>query len=75
MFFFGTNAANRPPPRNRRPGSKDKSNREMPKATQIGMFRLQPNFTLETPRLHSGAACDRQETTETPKTPPIPEVV
>ena len=27
------------------------------------------------PRLHSGAACDRPETHQTPKLPPIPEVV
>ena len=30
---------------------------------------------LETTRLHSGAACDRPETNEKPKLPPIPEVV
>ena len=34
-----------------------------------------PNFKLATPRLHSGAACDRPEINETPKLPPIPEVV
>ena len=27
------------------------------------------------PRLHSGAACDRRETNETSKLPPIPQVV
>ena len=27
------------------------------------------------PRLHSGSACDRPETNEKPKLPPIPEVV
>ena len=37
--------------------------------------RCSPSFKLETPRLHSGAACDRPETNETPKLPPIPEVV
>ena len=33
-----------------------------------------PNFKLETPRLHSGAARDRPETIETPNLPQIPEV-
>ena len=34
-----------------------------------------PNFKLKTPRLHFGAACDRPETNEISKLPPIPEVV
>ena len=34
-----------------------------------------PNFKLETPRPHSGVACDRPEIIEIPKLPPIPEVV
>ena len=54
---------------------KTKSNREMFKATRRGMPSCSPNFKLESPRLHSGAACDRPETTEIPKLPPIPEVV
>ena len=33
-----------------------------------------PNFKLKTPCLHSGAACDRPETNEISKLPPIPEV-
>ena len=33
-----------------------------------------PNFKLKAPRLHSGAACDRPETNELSKLPPIPEV-
>ena len=33
------------------------------------------NFKVETPRLHSVAACDRPETNEIPKLPPIPEAV
>ena len=33
-----------------------------------------PNLKLGKPRLHSGAACDRPETTPIPKLPPIPEV-
>ena len=34
-----------------------------------------PNFKLKTPRLQSGAACDRPETNEISRLPPIPEVV
>ena len=34
-----------------------------------------PNFKLETPRLQSGAECDRPEINEIPKLPPITEVV
>ena len=34
-----------------------------------------PNLKLETPRIYSGAAFYRPETTEKPKPPPIPEVV
>ena len=34
-----------------------------------------PNIKLETPRLHSGAACDRPETIEIPILPQIPEVL
>ena len=34
-----------------------------------------PNFKVETPRFHSGAACDRRETIQTSKLPPIFEVV
>ena len=33
-----------------------------------------PNFEIETPRLHSGAACDRPETIKTVKFQPNPEV-
>ena len=36
--------------------------------------RLQPKFKLTMPRLHSGAAIDRPETTKL-KLPPIAEVV
>ena len=52
---------------------KTKSNREMHKATQMGCSSCSTNFKVETPRLHSGAACDRQETIEIPKLPPFPE--
>ena len=34
-----------------------------------------PNSKLKTPRLHSGAACERPETNEISKLPPITEVV
>ena len=34
-----------------------------------------PSFKLKMPRLHSGAACDRPETNNISKLPPIPEVV
>ena len=34
-----------------------------------------PSFKLKTPRLHSGLACDKPETIEISKLPPIPEVV
>ena len=34
-----------------------------------------PSFKLKMPRLHSGTACDRPETNEKSKLPPIPEVV
>ena len=33
-----------------------------------------PSFKLKTPRLHSGAVCDRPETNEIFKLPPFPEV-
>ena len=42
------------------------------KMTQMKLLRFSPNFELKMPRLHSGAAIDRPETT---KLPPIPEVV
>ena len=34
-----------------------------------------PNFKLQSPRLHSGAGCDRPENTKKAKLQPIPEVV
>ena len=42
--YFGANAANRPPHRNKRPKDKIKSNRKMAKAAQIRMFKLQHKF-------------------------------
>ena len=52
---------------------KTKSSGEKLKASRMRMCRLQPK--LETPRLHSGTACDWPETTKIPKPLPIPEVV
>ena len=56
---------------------KTKSNREMRKAIQMGLSKMQrsPNFKLTTPRLHCGTACDRPETKEISKLPSIPAVV
>ena len=54
---------------------KTKSNREMRKTTQMGMSRGSPNSKLATPRLHSGAACDRPESNEKQKLPPVQEIV
>ena len=67
--YFGANAANRPHHHYRRPEGQNKVQitGECPNCS--------PHFRLETPRLHSGAACDRPEKIEIPKLPPIPEVV
>ena len=46
-----------------------------PKQLRLECSSCSPNSKLERPRIHSGAACDRPETTEVPKFPPIPEVV
>ena len=54
---------------------KTKSSREMHKTPQMECPSGSPNFKLKTPRLHSGVACDRQETNEISRLPPIPEVV
>ena len=54
---------------------KTKSNREMLKQLRWKYASCSPSFKLETPRLHSGAACDRPETIETPKLPPISQIV
>ena len=42
--YLGVNAANRPPPRKDDRKDKTKSNREMLKATQTGMSKLQPKL-------------------------------
>ena len=54
---------------------KTKSNREMLKQLRWECSSCRPIFKPETPRLHSGAACDRPEIIEIPQLPPIPEVV
>ena len=46
-----------------------------PKQLKRQCSSCSPKFKIETLRLHSGIACDRPETTEIPKVPPIPEVV
>ena len=73
--YLGANGANRPPPGIEDRKDKTKSNREMLKATRWERPSCSPNFKLATPRLHPGAACDRPETTEISKLPPIPEVM
>ena len=40
--YLGANAANRPPPRNRRPEGQNQVQQKMLKATQMGMSKLQP---------------------------------
>ena len=83
--YLGANAANRPPPQNRRPEGQNQvqqrnaqrsSDGNVQAAAQIStMPRLDSMPRLAMPRLHSGAASDRPETNEIPKLPPIPEVV
>ena len=74
--YLGANAANRPPHRNRRPdGQNLVHQRNAPSNSDWNVPSCSPKFTLKTPRLHSGAACDRPETNEIPKLPPIAEVV
>ena len=74
--FFGANAANRPPPRNRRPEGKKPSPTE--KCSQQLRWECpscNPNLKLTTLRFHSAPACDRPETNGISKLPPIPEVI
>ena len=64
-------------PIDRLPGTEDRedkirSKRESAKMTQMELLKMQPNFILKMPGVHSGAAIDRPETT---KIPPIPDVV
>ena len=48
--------------------------KKSPKQLRWERSRCSANFKLEKPRLYSGTACDRPETTKTPTLPPIPEV-
>ena len=65
----------------RLPGIGDlKERKQRPTGKSLKQLRWEcsscsPNFKLETPRLHSGAACNRPQTIEITKLPPIPEVV
>ena len=74
--YSGANAANRPPPRNKRPeGQNQVQQRNAQSNSEGNVQAAAQNFKLQTPRLDSGTAIDRPETTEIPKLPPIPEVV
>ena len=55
--------------------TKPSSTEKWSKQLRWGRQNCSPNFKLETPRLHSGAAYDRPEIFEIPKLRPIPEVV
>ena len=71
--YHGTNAANRPPPRQRIP---ERQNQVQERAVQNDSNknnRRSPKFELNTPRFHSGVAIDRPEITHL-TLPPIPEV-
>ena len=66
-------------PTDRLPGTEDRKDkiryqREPTKVTLMQLLKLQPKNKLTMPRLHSGAAIDRPETTYL-TLPPIPEVV
>ena len=69
--YLGANAANRPPPRNRRPEGQNQGQQNNNQSNSDGCT---PSFKLKMPRLPTGAACDRPET-KISKLPPIPEVV
>ena len=67
--YYGANAANRLPPRHRRPKKAESGPKESQSMKLLG---YSPEFKLKMPRLRSGAAIDRPETT---KLPSIPQVV
>ena len=73
--YFGANAANRPPPRHRRP---ERQNQDPGRANQSDYNDVPQaaaqKYKLKMPRFHSGAAIDRPETTHL-TLPPIPEIV
>ena len=55
--------------------TKPSPTQKFPKQLTLECSSCSPNSCLETPPFDSGAACDRPDTTKTPKLPPIPEVV
>ena len=74
-YYVGANAANRPSTRKRTGRTQPSPTEKCPEEPRWKCSSCSPNFKLETPRFYSGAACDRPETTEILKLPPIPEVV
>ena len=62
--YLGANAANRRPPRNRRPEGQNQGQQNNAQSKSDGCPSCSPSFKLKTPRLHSGAARDRPETNE-----------
>ena len=75
--YLGANAANWPPPPPEQTAWRTKPSQTEKCSKQLrGQCpSCSPNFKLEKPRLHFGAASDRPETNGIPKLPPIPEVV
>ena len=73
--YLGANATNRPPPRNRRPEGQNQVQQRNAQSNSDGNVQAAAQTKLTTPRLHSGAACDRPETNELSKFPANPEVV
>ena len=72
--YFRANAANRLPPQNRRPEGKNQIQQRNAQSNSHGNVYAAA-LKLETPRPHSGPVCDRPETNEIPRLPPIAEVV
>ena len=73
--YLGANAANRPPPRNRRPEEQNQSQQNNAQSNSDENVQAAAQALKKTPCLHSGAACDRPETNKISKLPPYPEVV
>ena len=74
--YLGANAANRPPPRNRRPEGQNQVQQRKAQSNSDGNVQAAAQtLNKKTPHLHSGAASDRPETNEISRLPPIPEVV
>ena len=72
--YLGANAANRPPPRTRRPEGKTKSGREMHQATQMGMSQILPKLYTENATSSLRSQCDRPETNELSKLHQFPRL-